>query len=396
MAKNIVICCDGTGNDFDHPDTDSNVVKLYNTLAIGPGQVAYYHPGVGTMGAPNAHGPISKWMTKTNGLAFGSGLLENVADAYRYLMNTYEAGDNIYLFGFSRGAYTARAVGSLLHVFGLMEAGNEQLLPYILRLYAEMTKNKDGEQATFSAEDAFKYAFSREVEIHFCGVWDTVSSYGWISSPIELPFSGQNPIIRTGRHAVSIHERRCCFQDNLWGAALPGADGKEGQDIRQVWFTGVHSDVGGSYLESDAGLSKISFEWMLVEAVKKGMLVDEGRAKIVLGDAAQPVFLPKYVGPDVHGMLHESLCGGWWWLEYFPRKRDGRLSLPRGKWRRVIPEGSLIHASVAESGRAVPWPGEFATEPWNRYCPEEHVVVAPLVPVPVVAKAPLVDSLARR
>jgi uncharacterized protein (DUF2235 family) len=396
MAKNIVICCDGTGNDFDKPERDSNVVKLYNSLAIGPAQIAYYHPGVGTMGAPNASGPIGKKMTQIWGLAFGSGLLTNVADAYRYLMNTYEKGDSIYLSGFSRGAYTARAVGSLLHVFGLMEPGNEQLIPYILRLYSAMTKSKDGQNATFPAEDAFKYAFSREVEIHFCGLWDTVSSYGWVNSPIELPFNGQNPIIRTGRHAISIHERRCCFQDNLWGPSLPGKDGQPGQDIRQVWFSGVHSDVGGSYIENEAGLSKISFEWMLVEAVKKGLLVDEGRAKIVMGDLAPPAFLPTYVTPNPKGQLHESLCGGWWGLEYFPRKKDGHWGLPRGKWVRQIPEGSLIHASVAESGRAVPWPKQFFTEPWNRYSPETHVSTTPNLQAQDATKAPLVPSLARR
>ncbi len=399
MAKNIVICCDGTGNDFDNPDADSNVVKLYNTLAIGPGQAAYYHPGVGTMGAPNAQGPVSKWASKAGGLAFGGGLLANVADAYRYLMNRYEDGDRIYLFGFSRGAYTARAVGSLLHVFGLMEPGNEQLIPYILRLYSGMTKGGVTENATFPTEDAFKYAFSREVEVYFCGLWDTVSTYGWINSPIELPFSGQNPIIRTGRHAISIHERRSCFQDNLWGPSLPGKDGQAGQDIRQVWFTGVHSDVGGSYTEREAGLSKISFEWMLVEAVKKGLQVDVGRAKIVLGDAAGPVFLPKYVGPDAHGMMHESLCKSWWWLEFFPRKKDGKWGLPRGKWIRVIPEGSLIHASVAMTGKPVVWPKAYAEEPWARYAPENYFVVVPqvqAVAAPETAKVPLVTSMARR
>src|ERR1700691_3031003 len=107
MAKNIVICCDGTGNGFDNPETDSNVVKLYNTLHIGPEQIAYYHPGVGTLGSPNANGRIAKWWSQMRGLAFGKGLLDNVGDAYRYLMNTYEAGDHIYLFGFSRGSYTA-------------------------------------------------------------------------------------------------------------------------------------------------------------------------------------------------------------------------------------------------------------------------------------------------
>jgi len=396
MSKNIVICCDGTGNDFDEPQTDSNVVKLYNTLVIGDAQIAYYHPGVGTMGSPNAVGPLAKRWSQLKGLAFGSGLLENVGDAYRYLMNTYQEGDRIFLFGFSRGSYTARAVGSVLHVYGLLEPGNEQLIPYILRLYAKMTKGPQGQETTFAAEDAFKYAFSREVEVHFAGVWDTVSSYGWINDPIELRFNGRNPIIRTGRHAVSIHEHRCCYQDNLWGPSLPAAPGYAGQDIRQVWFSGVHSDIGGSYPEQTAGLSKITFEWLLVEAVKQGLLVDSSRVEIVLGQQTAPPFLPAYVPPDPHGILHKSLKGGWWLLEYFPRRKNGRWGLPRGKWVREIPENSLIHETVKLSGQPVTLPKNSTEEKWVRYSP----MVEKSAPVHLMATAeeaaPLVRSLARR
>lgn len=369
MPKNIVICCDGTGNDFDNPDADSNVVKLYNTLHICPEQIAYYHPGVGTLGSPNANGKLAKWWSQMRGLAFGAGLLDNVGDAYRYLMNTYETGDHIYLFGFSRGAYTARAVGGLLHVFGLLEPGNEQLIPYILRLYSNMTKQSQGQSQTFPAEEAFKFAFSREVEVYFSGLWDTVSAYGWINSPIELPFNGQNPILRTGRHAVSIHEHRCCYQDHLWGPPFPVSPTQPAQDLRQVWFIGVHSDIGGSYSENEAGLSKIAFEWILVEAVNKGLLVDSQRAQIVLGQTAPPAFLPKYIEPNPTGLLHISLSGGWWLLEYFPRKKGGRWCFPRGRWVREIAENSFIHETVALTGKPVKLPQVYAVEPWVRYTP---------------------------
>jgi hypothetical protein len=366
MQKNIVICCDGTGNDFKSPETDSNVVKLYNTLTINEDQqIAWYHPGVGTLGAPNVNGRLAKWWSKVEGLAVGKGLLDNVGDAYRYLMNTYKEGDNIFIFGFSRGAYTARAVGSLLHVYGLLEPGNEQLIPYILRMYAQ--KSKAAQESTIPAENAFKYAFSRAVEVHFCGVWDTVSSYGWLTSPINLRFNGQNPIIRTGRHAVSIHEHRCFYQDDLWGPALAASEEGPAQDIRQVWFTGVHSDIGGSYDESEAGLSKITFEWMLVEAAKQGLLVDDQRAAIVLGEAPPPPALPKYVEPDPRGMLHVSLKSFWWIAECIPRTRNGHLSIPLGRWWRTIPEGSHIHATVPLSGQKVNYPAQYQTEPWVRF-----------------------------
>jgi uncharacterized protein (DUF2235 family) len=367
MSKNIVLCCDGTGNGFDNPENDSNVVKLYNTLAIGPTQIAYYHPGVGTLGAPTARNRLEKEWSRVKGLGFGSGLLDNCADAYRYLMNKYEEGDRIFLFGFSRGAYTARAIGGLLHVFGLLEAGNDGLIPYILRLYSKITKEARRGTPTFKAEDNFKYAFSREVNVHFCGLWDTVSSYGWINSPIELPFAGQNPVIATGRHAISIHEHRCCFQSNLWGEPLAH------QDIRQVWFSGVHSDVGGSYVESQAGLSKIAFEWMLVEAWIAKLEIDDERAEVVLGRIAPPEdFLPRYVRPNASDTIHESLVKAWWLLEYFPR-HDPRThgatwQFPRGKWYRQIPEKSLIHKSVLDGGYGTDLlPKEHSIEPWIEF-----------------------------
>src|SRR5882762_10482800 len=132
MGKNIVICSDGTGNQFG--EHNSNVLKLYRTLLIQPGvQTAYYHPGVGTMGARNALSTAGKWWTRVRGLAFGYGLSDNIADAYEFLMNEYEEGDRIYLFGFSRGAYTARALGGLLHMFGLLRQGNEGLIRYGVR-----------------------------------------------------------------------------------------------------------------------------------------------------------------------------------------------------------------------------------------------------------------------
>src|SRR5580704_10772833 len=98
MPKNIVICCDGTGNEFGY--SKSNVVKIYWALQSGANQVCYYHPGVGTMGARNALTDAGKTWTKVRGLAFGYGVSDNIADAYNFLMQTFEPGDQIYIFGF--------------------------------------------------------------------------------------------------------------------------------------------------------------------------------------------------------------------------------------------------------------------------------------------------------
>ncbi len=369
MSKKIVVCCDGTGNGFDHVDEESNVAKLYSSLTIDAGQRCYYHPGVGTMGSPNSRGAFEREWSKIKGLAFGAGLLANIGDAYRYLMDTYEDGDEIYLFGFSRGAFTARALASFIHVYGLLCAGNQGAIPYILQMYSKNSREAKHKRRTFPANDAFKWQFShsKEVRIKFCGLWDTVSSYGWAYDPIQLPFLGCNPIIDIGRHAISIHERRCFYKDNLWGTPAPD------QDFRQVWFSGVHSDIGGSYKENTSGLSKITLEWMLIEAKKAGLRIEDAKARVVLGKTSpDPTVdgLPIFAAPDARAKLHDSLHGLWWLLELLPqeepRLHGKRWYIPHGRMR-TIPPGSRIHQSVIEGGRAPRDLPEHTLEPWQTF-----------------------------
>ena len=367
MSKRIVVCCDGTGNSFDRPETDSNVAKLYSCLTVDRDQRGYYHPGVGTMGAPTSHNVLEREWSRIKGLAFGAGLMANVADAYRYLMDTYEDGDEIFLFGFSRGAYTARVLASVLHVFGLLCAGNHELIPYILDMYSRRSREAKHKKQTFQSDEAFKWQFSHSepVRIKFCGLWDTVSSYGWVYDPVQLPFLGRNPIIDIGRHAVSIHERRCFYQDNLWGHPYPG------QDIRQVWFSGVHSDVGGSYPEEESGLSKITLEWMAREAAAAGLLFQQeqigqgdgpaeryrNRWPAALCEAGQER-LPAPVSAGFLVGARISAASG--------SAPGSRLVHPHGK-KRTIPAGSWIHDSVLTSRwkpehlpphQVEPWPGK--------------------------------------
>ena len=360
MPKNIIICCDGTGNEFGN--RNSNVVKLFSVLHLDPAtQVGYYDPGLGTMGAQNAFTRTGKWVTKAMGLAFGYGLMSNLEDAYKYLMQTSAPGDKLFLFGFSRGDYTARALASILKMFGLLPPHNAQLIPYILRVF----KNCDDEKEKIATH--FKKVFSLECKPHFVGVWDTVSSVGWITDPLTLRYSANNPDIHIGRHAISIDERRCFFRQNLWGKAVPG------QDYKQVWFAGVHSDVGGGYLEEESGLAKISLEWMIVEAVRAGLIVNREAVAEVLGRTPGSQYAP----PDPAAPIHNSLKGAWLFLEYLPR-RHWSFTKKREEWiipgrrRRSIREDAVLHQSVldrlkiaAAGYRPANLPEKYGVEPWS-------------------------------
>lgn len=339
MPKNIVICCDGTGNEFG--DQNSNVVKLYKTLICSPDQIAYYHPGLGTMGARNALTRFGKWWTRLIGLAFGYGISDNVADAYLFLMRRFQPGDQVYVFGFSRGAYTARALCGMLHIVGLLTEDNEALIPYAVRMIKSA-------QIQFDVAADFKKTFSRECKPHFVGVWDTVSSVGWVYNAVRFPFTTaiRNPDLNIVRHAVSIDEHRAFFRQNLFGQPHDPP-----QDVREVWFAGVHSDVGGSYPEAESQLSKLAFRWMLCEAEIAGLAIDPQRKAQILGGT------PPYVAPDpLTKNQHESLHGWWWIAELWPKvvhtqteegtwKKSLHLNLARRRW---IAPSSAVHNSVEQ------------------------------------------------
>jgi uncharacterized protein (DUF2235 family) len=133
-------------------------------------------------------------------------------------MDYFQEGDTLYMFGFSRGAYTVRAVASLLHMYGLIRAGNEPLIPYAIRMMTGIDRiEKSKASNTMSKVRSEAFDLARQFKQHFCvapcsphfvGVWDTVSSVGWIENPLYLPYSADNPDIQIGRHAISIDERR--------------------------------------------------------------------------------------------------------------------------------------------------------------------------------------------
>ncbi len=373
--RNILIFCDGTGNKFiDDPSTrgsNSNVVKLYTTMQVDSEQVAYYHPGVGTAGDPSAKGWIARKWSTLKGLAFAAGFKDNVLDAYRYLMETYSDGDRVYMFGFSRGSYTVRALGGLLDGYGLLCRGNEGHLLYAWNEYVKQHDNRD--QHHVEPNPRFKETFAhRDFRIHFMGIWDTVSSVGWINTPLRLFNVAHNASIDIGRHAISIDERRCFYRDNLWTGAdrsllvkhpLSANQPQPGQDLLQIWFAGVHSNIGGSYPQKQSALSNITLEWMIQEAEKAGAHIEPALRELVLGRYVEPTgnpalekkirdLQPLYPKP-VESIVINSLHGVWWLLELLPHryydKDDGTENwrTPLGM-RRRIPRGAFIHQSVKD------------------------------------------------
>jgi len=353
MAKNLVVCCDGTANEFAKDNT--NVVKLYSTLVLDDAaQCTYYHPGIGTMEPPGALTSIGRIVTRTLGVALGAYLENDIRDAYVFVMQTFQPKDKLFLFGFSRGAYTVRALASLLRMYGLLRQGNEAMVPYAIRMMFAIRNAREKEAGYdkmiadyFDLAGRFKATMARECRPWFVGVWDTVNSVGWMDNPLRLPYSADNGDIEIGRHAIAIDERRAFFRTNLWRPGTDPAESHGPRDLRQVWFPGVHCDVGGGYAESQSGLSKLALEWMLGEAEPHGLLVDAAKKRAVLG-GARP-----YVAPDPNGPMHESLTGAWKLAEYVPKphhdwttgRRERRANNFR---RRMIPSGAVMHWSVFE------------------------------------------------
>jgi uncharacterized protein (DUF2235 family) len=351
MPKNIVICCDGTANEF--ADANTNVVKLYYTLDQDrANQVTFYHPGIGTMEPAGALTTFSRKLTKIAGMAVGYALADDIRDAYVFLMRNYEEGDSVYLFGFSRGAFTARVVAALLYMYGVIRLGNEPLVPYAIRMLtgidrADKANDKEAKEHYFALAKKFKQTLSWTMTCKpkFVGVWDTVSSVGWVENPLKVPFETSNPDIEIGRHAVSIDEHRSFFRSHLWRpSANPLYAGPK--DLKQVWFAGVHCDVGGGYPEPESGLSKYPLEWMLEEARFAGLRVNDEKQEEVLGRKSKD-----YAPADPDASMHKSLAKWWNIAEFVPKphydyttqKTHRRMNLYR---HRTLPKESMVHESA--------------------------------------------------
>jgi len=319
--KNIVICFDGTGNQVRARDNTS-VVRLFSLLDLSDAarQVGYYDPGVGTMGSSRSWTPWGQATTKVLGLGFGMGLRENLGEAYEFLMRRYQDGDHIYVFGFSRGAYTARALCGMLLKLGLLRDGAQNLVPYAVSLFT--ARNPDWVRlGQFGSALSRRGADGRMgLRVHYLGIWDTVKAAGMLRGGLKWPDTRQLPNVDRIRHAVSIDEKRRPFGEYLVHEVARPAKNAPPRSLSEVWFAGVHSDVGGTF--EDHELSDIALKWMVEDAVAWDLLVLPKPYAAAL--AVERGF--------AHGRIHEM----------------GRTWALLGYRHRTVPDDALVHASVQE------------------------------------------------
>ncbi len=326
--KRLIVCCDGTWNTPDQEENGipapTNVFKIFNAIAEKDKknnvQLKYYHPGVGSEG-----GVVESVL----GGAIGAGISNNIRSAYHWLGCNYNEGDEIYLFGFSRGAFAARSLGGFLGrgLLDLKNLGSDDSWFRVKKAYDKGYRRKNSTLEDW-AESYWKFFHKgQSLPINFVGVWETVGALGvpddleiinifekrknWRFHDTEL-----GSYVKTARHAMAIDEIRSSFTITRWNNSVqhPG--------IKELWFPGVHSDVGGGY--ADSKLSNGALLWMMEESSKVGLEFREG--------------IQTQIKPDPCGVIHNSFKGGFAKLRSRPRNIDAMVE--RNK--------NLFHLSALE------------------------------------------------
>lgn len=289
--KRILVCCDGTWNRpdqvHDGQTCASNVTKIARCIppldSRGIRQLMFYDKGVGT-----GH------FDRIRGGAFGWGIKKKILDAYRFLMINYQPGDELFFFGFSRGAYTVRSTFGLIRNSGLLKP---EFAHKLMDAYALYRRRDDASYPDAVESELFRRSYSEEPRAKFIGVWDTVGALGlpvggllqFINKRWSFHDMTLSSWVDNAFQALAIDERRKPFQPSIWDQS-PKADG---QVLEQVWFAGVHSNVGGSYPQ--AGLSDISLLWMMNKAEACGLTIDRNCMTAV-----------NHPQPDASGKLYDS------------------------------------------------------------------------------------------
>ncbi|GJJ08046.1 hypothetical protein Clacol_002253 [Clathrus columnatus] len=421
--RTLVLCFDGTDEQFQN----TNVIKLFSLLEKDSDeQLVYYQPGIGTYAAPGVMAGIRKWFAKLADQAVawyldihvmrGSVLpstfiltcvncLNQVMGGYSFLMQNYRQGDRICLIGFSRGAYTARALAGMVH--------KVKQVGFAYNIYKQTGKTN------VNLATDFRQTFSKPIPIDFVGCWDTISSVGLLFSK-HFPFTIGNSSIKYFRHALSLDEHRARFQPNLYHRVSPSAKAARKDpehssypeksptspgpetDVLEVWFPGCHTDIGGGTTPSPKlgsntpSLSDITLHWMIRQMVitqcgvifnndsltaagiplsmlsttasDKNALIEMRNTdkKVLMDDDSSslpsPLYSPAAAKEDARDAiqpLHDSLktTPVWWILEIFPFvlswqdesgvwHRDWRWNL--GRPRRIYSPVVNLHITVRE------------------------------------------------
>ncbi len=314
MSKNIVVCCDGTGNRAGKT-RGTNVWRLFDAVdrqSSVPRQLTFYDDGVGT--------DDLRWPRLLGG-AFGWGLSRNIRQAYAFLCLNYEPGDRIFLFGFSRGAFTVRSLAGMVLDVGLLcrqrllDAGDsrEKMLRKLLRAHRSSgAKAKERRLRKAGALGKCDQDDLKKVCIHFVGVWDTVDAVGVPFDEMKEPIrfvaehvfrlrawqfanSKLGPRVRHAYQALALDDERKTFHPHIWETNENGQDCHCDNRIEQVWFAGAHSNVGGGYPKD--GMALVTLDWMMQKAKAHGLRFAEGTL-----DAVQQ-------GADAHGRIYDSRTG---------------------------------------------------------------------------------------
>jgi len=305
--KRIAIFADGTWNSPEKGGA-TNVLRMTRAVkpeSGGAEQVAFYDWGVGTD------------RKKLMGGISGAGIDKNIMDCYRFIVHNYDAGDQLFFFGFSRGAYTVRSLAGFIRNCGLLQRRHADQIPNAFRLYRKRSKSS-GPNESEAKSFRRKFAVADITPIEFVGAWDTVGALG-----IPVPFWGTlndrkflfhdtepSKIVQHARHAVSLDENREDFKPVLWSD-------KPSIDLQQVWFAGVHSDVGGGY--ENRGLSDCAVNWIVTEAAKLGLQFEahftdtiDPRPSAKMHNARKGIYLARdSIVRDVVGPIHATAKERW-------------------------------------------------------------------------------------
>jgi uncharacterized protein (DUF2235 family) len=283
--RQLVLLCDGTNNNLTGAANDTHVVALAELLRADPDaeRMVFYDPGVGNPGempGTTVWDKARRLFERIDGLAFGRGVFDNIAQGYLFLMRHWRSNqDQIWLFGFSRGAFTARSIGGLVNRFGVLEPHMEPMVPTLLHLYFSQA-TPHGEAIGKQASRLFAPPPQRRAFIEFVGVWDTVQTVGaWpFSLRIMAKPTLQGKRFVHVRQALALDEHRAQFVPRAYAednGPITAAEGKPGS-VSQQWFRGAHCDVGGGYALIDSALARSPLVWLVSQAVSCGLRLHHG------------------------------------------------------------------------------------------------------------------------